>query len=577
MNPPSAAAAKAQTVASQHTNPKSDIEISQTAKKRPIIDVARERLGITAENLEPYGHYKAKVSMDFIKSIQGRPNGKLILVSAINPTPAGEGKTTTTVGLTDALNYIGKKAMLCIREPSLGPSFGMKGGAAGGGYAQVVPMEDINLHFTGDFHAITSANNLLAALLDNHIYWGNTLGIDPRRVAWRRVLDMNDRALRSIVNSLGGVANGFPREDGFDITVASEVMAIFCLARGLDDLKKRLANIVVAYTRDRKPIRAGDLKAQGAMTVLLKEALAPNLVQTMEGTPAFIHGGPFANIAHGCNSVLATTTALKLADFVVTEAGFGADLGGEKFMDIKCRKAGIAPDCAVLVATIRALKMHGGVKKEDLKNENLIALEAGMSNLARHVENVQKFGVVPVVSINRFSADTEAEIKVVEDACKKLGVEALMADHWAEGGRGAADVARAVVKVTESGKSKLKFLYHDDMPLYEKIRTIAKEIYRAKDISADKSVRDQLASFEAMGYGKFPICVAKTQYSFSTNPDAKGAPSDHVINVREVRLSAGAEFVVAICGEILTMPGLPKVPAADAIDVGPDGKIVGLF
>jgi formate--tetrahydrofolate ligase len=577
MNPPSAAAAKAQTVASQHTNPKSDIEISQAAKKRPIIDVARERLGITAEHLEPYGHYKAKVSMDFIKSIQGRPNGKLILVSAINPTPAGEGKTTTTVGLTDALNYIGKKAMLCIREPSLGPSFGMKGGAAGGGYAQVVPMEDINLHFTGDFHAITSANNLLAALLDNHIYWGNTLGIDPRRVAWRRVLDMNDRALRSIVNSLGGVANGFPREDGFDITVASEVMAIFCLARGLDDLKKRLANIVVAYTRDRKPIRAGDLKAQGAMTVLLKEALAPNLVQTMEGTPAFIHGGPFANIAHGCNSVLATTTALKLADFVVTEAGFGADLGGEKFMDIKCRKAGIAPDCTVLVATIRALKMHGGVKKEDLKNENLKALEAGMSNLARHVENVQKFGVVPVVSINRFSADTEAEIKVVEDACKKLGVEALMADHWAEGGRGAADVARAVVKVTESGKSKLKFLYPDDMPLYEKIRTIAKEIYRAKDISADKSVRDQLASFEAMGYGKFPICVAKTQYSFSTNPDAKGAPSDHVINVREVRLSAGAEFVVAICGEILTMPGLPKVPAADAIDVGPDGKIVGLF
>jgi formate--tetrahydrofolate ligase len=577
MNPPSAAAAKAQTVASQHTNPKSDIEISQAAKKRPIIDIARERLGITAENLEPYGHYKAKVSMDFIKSIQGRPDGKLILVSAINPTPAGEGKTTTTVGLTDALNYIGKKAMLCIREPSLGPSFGMKGGAAGGGYAQVVPMEDINLHFTGDFHAITSANNLLAALLDNHIYWGNTLGIDPRRVAWRRVLDMNDRALRSIVNSLGGVANGFPREDGFDITVASEVMAIFCLARGLDDLKKRLANIVVAYTRDRKPIRAGDLKAQGAMTVLLKEALAPNLVQTMEGTPAFIHGGPFANIAHGCNSVLATTTALKLADYVVTEAGFGADLGGEKFMDIKCRKAGIAPDCAVLVATIRALKMHGGVKKEDLKNENLKALEAGMSNLARHVENVQKFGVVPVVSINRFSADTEAEIKLVEDACKKLGVEALMADHWAEGGKGAADVARAVVKITESGKSKLKFLYPDDMPLYEKIRTIAKEIYRAKDISADKSVRDQLASFEAMGYGKFPICVAKTQYSFSTNPDTKGAPTDHVINVREVRLSAGAEFVVAICGEILTMPGLPKVPAADAIDVGPDGKIVGLF
>jgi formate--tetrahydrofolate ligase len=563
--------------ASQHQSPKSDIEISQAAKKRLILDVARERLGIAPENLEPYGHYKAKISMDYIKSLQDKPNGKLILVSAITPTPAGEGKTTTTVGLTDALNHIGKKAMLCLREPSLGPSFGVKGGAAGGGYAQVVPMEDINLHFTGDFHAITSANNLLAALLDNHIYWGNALGIDERRVAWRRVLDMNDRALRSIVSSLGGVANGFPREDGFDITVASEVMAIFCLARDLDDLKKRLANIVVAYTRDRKPVRAGDLKANGAMTVLLKEALAPNLVQTLEGTPAFIHGGPFANIAHGCNSVLATTTALKLADYVVTEAGFGADLGGEKFMDIKCRKAGIEPACAVLVATIRALKMHGGVKKEDLKTENLKALEAGMSNLKRHVENVQKFGIVPVISINRFSADTDAEIKLVEETCKSLGVEALMADHWAMGGEGAADVAKAVVKVAESGKSKLKFLYPDDMPLYEKIRTIAKEIYRAKDISADKSVRDQLANFESMGYGKFPICVAKTQYSFSTNADAKGAPTDHVVNVREVRLSAGAEFVVAICGEVMTMPGLPRVPAADVIDVGPDGKIVGLF
>jgi formate--tetrahydrofolate ligase len=563
--------------ASQHQSPKTDIEISQAAKKRPIIDVARERLGLTPENLEPYGHYKAKVSMDFINTLQNKPNGKLILVSAINPTPAGEGKTTTTVGLTDALNHIGKKAMLCIREPSLGPSFGMKGGAAGGGYAQVVPMEDINLHFTGDFHAITSANNLLAALLDNHIYFGNALAIDARRVAWRRVLDMNDRALRSIVSSLGGVANGFPREDGFDITVASEVMAIFCLARNLDDLKNRLGNIVVAYTRDRRPIRARDLKAHGAMTVLLKEALAPNLVQTLEGTPAFIHGGPFANIAHGCNSVLATTTALKLTDYVVTEAGFGADLGGEKFMDIKCRKAGIAPDCMVLVATIRALKMHGGVKKEDLKAENLKALEAGMAHLQRHVENVQKFGIMPVVSINRFSADTEAEIKLVQDKCKSLGVEALMADHWAMGGAGAADVARAVVKIAESGKSKLKFLYPDDMPLFEKIRTIAREIYRAKDVTADKSVRDQLASFEAMGYGKFPICVAKTQYSFTTNPDAKGAPSDHVINVREVRLSAGAEFVVAICGEIMTMPGLPKVPAAESIDIGPDGRIVGLF
>ncbi|HEV3396039.1 MAG TPA: formate--tetrahydrofolate ligase, partial [Xanthobacteraceae bacterium] len=417
MTPPPATAAKAPALATQHEKPKSDIEISQAAKKRRIVDVARERLGIAAENLEPYGHYKAKVSMDFVKSIQDRPNGKLILVSAITPTPAGEGKTTTTVGLTDALNHIGKKAMLCIREPSLGPSFGMKGGAAGGGYAQVVPMEDINLHFTGDFHAITSANNLLAAMLDNHIYWGNKLGMDPRRVAWRRVLDMNDRALRSIVSSLGGVANGFPREDGFDITVASEVMAIFCLARDVDDLKKRLANIVVGYTRERKPVRAGDLNAHGAMTVLLKEALAPNLVQTLEGTPAFIHGGPFANIAHGCNSVLATTTALKLVDYVVTEAGFGADLGGEKFMDIKCRKTGIAPDCAVLVATIRALKMHGGVKKEDLKAENLQALEAGMANLQRHVENMRKFGIVPVISINRFSADTEAEIKLVEDKC----------------------------------------------------------------------------------------------------------------------------------------------------------------
>jgi len=577
MTASSATAAKAPAVASQHKAPKSDIEISQAAKKRPILDIAREKLGIGPENLEPYGHYKAKISMDFIKSIQGRPNGKLILVSAINPTPAGEGKTTTTVGLTDALNHIGKKAMLCIREPSLGPSFGMKGGAAGGGYAQVVPMEDINLHFTGDFHAITSANNLLAAMLDNHIYWGNTLGIDERRVAWRRVLDMNDRALRSIVSSLGGVANGFPREDGFDITVASEVMAIFCLARDLDDLKKRLANIVVAYTRDRKPVRAGDLKAQGAMTVLLKEALAPNLVQTLEGTPAFIHGGPFANIAHGCNSVLATTTALKLAEYVVTEAGFGADLGAEKFLDIKCRKTGLAPDCVVLVATIRALKMHGGVKKEDLKHENLGALEAGMSNLQRHVENMRKFGVVPLISINRFSSDTDAEIKLVEEKCKALGVEALMADHWALGGEGAADVARAVVKICDSGQSKLKLLYPDDMPLLEKIRTIAREIYRAKDISADKAVRDQLANFEAMGYGKFPICIAKTQYSFSTNPDAKGAPADHVIPVREVRLSAGAEFVVAICGEIMTMPGLPRVPAADAIDVGADGKIVGLF
>jgi formate--tetrahydrofolate ligase len=544
---------------------------------RPIIDIARETLGIAPEDLEPYGHFKAKVSMNFIKSLAHRPNGKLIVVSAITPTPAGEGKTTTTVGLTDALNRIGKKAMLCIREPSLGPCFGMKGGAAGGGYAQVVPMEDINLHFTGDLHAIGTANNLLAALIDNHIYWGNALGIDSRRVTWRRVMDMNDRALRSIVASLGGVANGFPREDGFDITVASEVMAIFCLARDLDDLKKRLYNIVVGYTRDRKPVRAGDIKAHGPMAALLKDALSPNLVQTLEGTPAFIHGGPFANIAHGCNSVLATTTALKLRDYVVTEAGFGADLGFEKFLDIKCRKTGLAPDCAVLVATIRALKMHGGVKKENLKAENLEALGAGMANLRRHIENVQRFGIVPVVSINRFSTDTDAEMNLVRSTCAKLGVEALMADHWALGGEGATDVARAVVKAADSGKSKLKLLYPDDMPLFEKIRTVARDVYRAKDIDVHKPIRDQLESYEKMGYGHLPVCMAKTQYSFSTNPDAKGAPEDHIVTVREVRLSAGAEFVVAICGEIMTMPGLPKVPAADSIDVGTDGRIVGLF
>jgi formate--tetrahydrofolate ligase len=563
--------------ASQHSNPKSDIEIAQAAVKRPILDVAREKLGIAAENLEPYGHYKAKISMDYIKSLKSKPNGKLILVTAITPTPAGEGKTTTTVGLTDALNHIGKKAMLCLREPSLGPCFGVKGGAAGGGYAQVVPMEDINLHFTGDFHAIGTAHNLLSALIDNHIYWGNALGLDSRRVAWRRVMDMNDRALRSIVNSLGGVANGFPREDGFDITVASEVMAIFCLASDLEDLKKRLGNVIVGYTRDRKPVRASELKGHGPMTALLKDALSPNLVQTLEGTPAFIHGGPFANIAHGCNSVLATTTALKLADYVVTEAGFGADLGGEKFLDIKCRKTGLAPDCAVVVATIRALKMHGGVKKEDLKTENLKALEVGLSNLQRHVENIQKFGIVPVISINRFSADTDAEIALVKEGAKKLGVEAIMADHWAMGGAGAADVAHAVVKAVDGGKSHLKLLYPDDLPLVEKVRVIAREIYRAKDIAVEKSVRDQLASFEQMGYGKLPVCIAKTQYSFSTNPDLKGAPVDHVIPVREVRLSAGAEFVVAICGDIMTMPGLPKVPAADSIDVNADGKIVGLF
>src|SRR5438128_4804112 len=577
MTPTQATAAKAPITASQHANPRSDIEISQAAKKRLIVDIAREKLGIGPEHLEPYGHYKAKISMEFIKSLKNRPNGKLILVSAITPTPAGEGKTTTTVGLTDALNHIGKKAMLCLREPSLGPSFGMKGGAAGGGYAQVIPMEDINLHFTGDFHAITSAHNLLSALVDNHIYWGNALGIDSRRVTWRRVMDMNDRALREIVCSLGGVANGYPREAGFDITVASEVMAIFCLAKDLDDLKERLGNIIVAYTRDRKPIRARDLKANGAMSALLKEAIAPNLVQTLEGTPAFIHGGPFANIAHGCNSVVATTPALKLADYVVTESGFGADLGAEKFLDIKCRKAGLEPSCVVIVATIRALKMHGGVKKDDLKKEDLKALEAGMSNLQRHVENVKKFGLPAVISINRFSADTDAEIALVKEKCKALGVEALMADHWAMGGEGAADVARAVVKTIDEGKGKLKMLYPDEMPLFEKIRTIAKEIYRADDATADKSVKDQLKTWEEMGFGKLPVCIAKTQYSFSTNPDSKGAPTGFSIPVREVRLSAGAEFVVAICGEIMTMPGLPKVPAADSIDVGADGKIVGLF
>jgi formate--tetrahydrofolate ligase len=563
--------------ASQHQTPKSDIEIAQAAKMRPIIELAKEKLGIAAKDLEPYGHYKAKVSMDYIKSLEGKPNGKMILVTAITPTPAGEGKTTTTVGLTDALNFIGKKAMLCLREASLGPCFGVKGGAAGGGYAQVVPMEDINLHFTGDFHAITSAHNLLAALIDNHIYWGNALGIDSRRVAWRRVMDMNDRALREIVCSLGGVANGYPREAGFDITVASEVMAIFCLAKNLNDLRERLGNIIVAYTRERKPIRAKELDANGAMAALLKDAIAPNMVQTLEGTPAFIHGGPFANIAHGCNSVSATTAALKLADYVVTEAGFGADLGAEKFLDIKCRKAGIAPECVVVVATIRALKMHGGVKKDDLKKEDLKALEAGMANLQRHVENLKKFGLPAVVSINRFSADTDAEIALVKDKCKALGVEALMADHWAMGGEGAADVAKAVVKIIDEGKGKLKLLYPDDMPLFEKIRTIAKEIYRADDATAPKAVKDQLKAWEEMGFGKLPVCIAKTQYSFSTNADAKGAPTGFEIPVREVRLSAGAEFVVAICGEVMTMPGLPRVPAANSIDVGSDGRIVGLF
>jgi formate--tetrahydrofolate ligase len=562
----------------QHAKPKTDIEISQAARMRPILDVAKDKLGIDAKDLEPYGHYKAKVSLDHIRSLKSKPNGKLVLVSAITPTPAGEGKTTTTVGLGDALNHIGKKAIICLREPSLGPCFGMKGGAAGGGYAQVVPMEDINLHFTGDFHAIESANNLLAALIDNHIYWGNTLGIDPRRVSWKRAMDMNDRALRQVVNSLGGVANGYPREDGFDIVVASEVMAIFCLATDMQDLQRRLGNIIVGYTRDRKPIRAAELKAAGPMTALLKDALAPNLVQTLENNPAFVHGGPFANIAHGCNSVLATATALKLADYVVTEAGFGADLGAEKFLDIKCRKAGLRPDCVVLVATIRALKMHGGVAKDALKTENLEALKKGISNLARHVTNVQKYGLPVVVSINRFSADTPAEIDLVKKACAELGVDAVMADHWAAGGAGAAEVAHAVVRTIESKPVKnFKFLYQDDLPLWEKIRTIAQQIYGARDIIADKKIRDQVAELQGAGFGHYPICIAKTQYSFSTDPNLKGAPSDHVVPVREVRVSAGAEFLVVICGEIMTMPGLPKVPAANSIEVSADGRISGLF
>jgi formate--tetrahydrofolate ligase len=561
----------------QHRNPQSDIAIAQAATMRPILDVARDKLGIDAAQLSPYGHTKAKISLDYIKSLESRKDGKLILVSAITPTPAGEGKTTTTVGLGDALNHIGKKAAICLREPSLGPCFGMKGGAAGGGYAQVVPMEDINLHFTGDFHAIGAANNLLAALADNHVYWGNELGIDPRRISWKRALDMNDRALRQIVNSLGGVANGYPREDGFDIVVASEVMAIFCLATDLQDLQRRLGNIIVGQTRERKAVTAAQLKAAGSMTALLKDALAPNLVQTLENNPAFIHGGPFANIAHGCNSVIATKTALKLADYVVTEAGFGADLGAEKFLDIKCRKAGLAPDCVVLVATIRALKMHGGVAKDALKKEDLDALRKGFSNLARHIKNVQGFGLPAVVSINRFSADSEAEIALTKQLCGEAGVEVVLADHWANGGEGAAELAHIVVKTIDAGKANFKFLYPDEMKLLDKVRTIATKLYGAKDVAADKSVRDRLAEFEANGFGHLPVCIAKTQYSFSTDANAKGAPSDHIIPIREVRLSAGAEFVVVVCGEIMTMPGLPRVPAANSIAVGEDGRITGLF
>ncbi|HAH64843.1 MAG TPA: formate--tetrahydrofolate ligase [Rhizobiales bacterium] len=561
----------------QHKSPKSDIEISQAAKMRPILDVAADKLDIPAEDLIPYGHYKAKVSLDYIASLSNRPDGKLILVTAITPTPAGEGKTTTTVGLGDALNAIGKKAMICIREPSLGPCFGVKGGAAGGGYAQVVPMEDINLHFTGDFHAIGAANNLLAAMIDNHVYWGNKLDIDTRRVTWRRAVDMNDRALRSIVSSLGGAANGFPREAGFDITVASEVMAIFCLASDLADLQRRLGQIQIGQTRDKKPVTAKELSAAGSMAALLKDALAPNLVQTLENNPAFIHGGPFANIAHGCNSVIATKAALKLADYAVTEAGFGADLGAEKFFDIKCRKAGLTPSCVVLVATLRALKMHGGVAKDDLKKENLQALEKGFANLERHVGNVKKYGVPVVVSVNRFSSDTEAELALVKRLCANLGVDCVLADQWAQGGEGAVELGRTVLRTIEATPSKFKPLYPDDMSLWDKTRTIAKEIYGASDISADKSVKDRFAELEKEGFGKFPICVAKTQYSFSTNPDAKGSPSGFTIPIREVRLSAGAEFVVVVCGDIMTMPGLPKVPAANSIELAADGRIAGLF
>jgi formate--tetrahydrofolate ligase len=562
--------------ADQHQHPQSDIEIAQAATMRPIGDIAT-KLGIPDEAISPYGRYKAKVALDYVDSLKDRPNGKLILVTAITPTPAGEGKTTTTVGLGDALNHIGKKAIICLREPSLGPSFGQKGGAAGGGYAQVVPMEDINLHFTGDFHAIGAANNLLAAMVDNHVYWGNELGIDSRRVTWRRGLDMNDRALRQITSSLGGVANGFPREDGFDIVVASEVMAIFCLSTDLNDLKRRLANIIVAQTRSRELVRAGDLKAAGAMAVLLKDAVAPNLVQTLENNPAFIHGGPFANIAHGCNSVIATKTALKLADYVVTEAGFGADLGAEKFMDIKCRKAGLAPDAAVVVATVRALKMHGGVARDQLRAENVAAVEAGYANLARHLENLRGFGIPVVVSVNRFSADTPAELGKLKELCAAHGVEAVVADHWANGGEGAAPLAEAVVKVIDKGEAKFKVLYPDEMPLRDKIKTIAQKIYRAKDIACDGAVESRLAELQKGGFGHFPICIAKTQFSFSTDANAKGAPDDHILPVREIRLSAGAEFVVAICGEIMTMPGLPRVPAANSIDLTEDGRITGLF
>jgi formate--tetrahydrofolate ligase len=554
----------------------SDIEIAQAAKLKRISKVALEKLGIAEDHLEPYGHYKAKVSLKYLDSLKGKPDGKLILVTAMTPTPAGEGKTTTTVGLGDALNHIGKKAVICLREPSLGPVFGVKGGAAGGGYAQVVPMEDINLHFTGDFSAIALANNLLAAMLDNHINHGNELGIDLRRIQWKRVVDMNDRALRDIVVSLGGTANGYPRQDGFDIVVASEVMAIFCLSTSVEDLKQRLGNIVVGYTKDQKPVTARDLKAHGAMTVLLKDALAPNLVQTLENNPAFIHGGPFANIAHGCNSVIATQSALKLADYVVTEAGFGADLGAEKFVDIKCRKTGLRPNATVIVATVRALKYHGGQDLKTIGQENLAALEKGLANLERHVENVQKnYGIPCVVSINRFNQDTPAEIELLKSRMAKYGVPVVLATHWGDGGKGAAELARVVVGLCDQ-KSGFRFVYEDADTLWDKINKIAKTVYRAGDVTADAKVRAQIKKLQDDGYGHYPICVAKTQYSFATDPQARAAPTGHVVNVREVRLAAGAEFIVMICGDVMTMPGLPKVPSAEKIDIV-DGKVVGLF
>ena len=553
-----------------------DIEIARAASKMPIQDIGA-KLGISANDLVPFGHDKAKVSAEFIAAQAGREDGKLILVTAINPTPAGEGKTTTTVGLVDGLNAIGKQATVCIREASLGPCFGMKGGAAGGGYAQVVPMEDMNLHFTGDFHAITSAHNLLSAMIDNHIYWGNKLDIDQRRVSWRRVVDMNDRALRDIVTSLGGVSNGFPRQAGFDITVASEVMAILCLANDLEDLQQRLGDIIVAYRRDRTPVFCRDIKADGAMTVLLAQALQPNLVQTLENNPAFVHGGPFANIAHGCNSVIATQTALKLSDYVVTEAGFGADLGAEKFLNIKCRKAGLSPSVVVLVATVRAMKMNGGVARADLGAENVDAVKAGCANLGRHIENLKSFGVPVVVAVNHFLGDTDAEVAALQDYVSAQGSEAIISRHWELGSKGSAELATRVAEIADSDSSNFAPIYPDDMPLFEKIETIAKRIYRADEVLADKKIRDQLAKWEEQGYGHLPVCMAKTQYSFSTDPTQRGAPTGHSVPVREVRLSAGAGFIVAICGEIMTMPGLPSVPAAESIRLNNDGDIEGLF